>query len=127
MRCRDAALTGGVEYTLFGVAETNADLGLILEGAWDSRGADALSAFEEDAIYGIRLTLNDPQDSSLLLLGVSDVVSGSASLRLEAERRIASHWKLGVEGQAFLNPQPEELEYGLRRDSFLRLTLSYYW
>jgi len=122
-----AALTGGVEYTLFGVAETNADLGLILEGAWDSRGADALSAFEEDAIYGIRLTLNDPQDSSLLLLGVSDVVSGSASLRLEAERRIASHWKLGVEGQAFLNPQPEELEYGLRRDSFLRLTLSYYW
>ena len=121
------AVTGGIEYTLFGVAETNADLGLILEGAWDSRGEDALTPFEEDAIYGVRLALNDEADTSILLFGVTDVVSGGTSVRLEAERRLFGSWKLEVEGQAFLNTQESDLEYGLRRDSFARLTLSYFW
>lgn len=121
------AITGGVEYTLFGVADTDADLGLILEGAWDSRGGDALTLFEEDVIYGLRLGLNDAEDTSVLLIGATDVVSGSTTLRLEAERRIADHWKLAVEGQAFLNTQRSDLEFDLRSDSFLRVKLSYFW
>lgn len=121
------AITGGLEYTFFGIAETNADLGLVLEGAYDSRGEDALTSFEEDAIYGVRLALNDEQDTSLLLLGVTDVVSGGTSLRLEAERRIGNGWKIEVEGQAFLNPQSSDIEASLKSDSFLRLKLSYFW
>ena len=121
------AVTGGLEYTFFGIAETNADLGVVLEGAYDSRGNDALTPFEEDAIYGLRLALNDTEDSSLLLLGATDVVSGGTSIRLEAERRIGNGWKLAIEGQAFLNPQKEDIESGLESDSFLRLKLSYFW
>ena len=121
------AVTGGVEYTFFGIWESNADLGLVLEGAYDSRGDDALTAFEEDAMYGLRLALNDEQDTSVLLLGKTDVVSGGSSLRLEAERRIGQSWRLEVEGQAFLNTQSADIESAIDGDSFLRLKLSYFW
>ena len=121
------AVTGGLEYTFFGVAGTNADVGLILEGAYDSRGNDALTVFEEDVICGMRLALNDERDSAFLMFGATDVRSGSTSLRLEAETRIADGWKLELEGQAFLNPQPEELESTLESDSFLRVKLAYFW
>lgn len=121
------AVTGGLEYTFFGVSGSNADLGFVLEGAYDSRGNDALTAFEEDAIYGLRLALNDTADTSILLLGATDVVSGGTSVRLEAERRIGDGWKLELEGQAFLNPQPGDIERSLESDSFLRLKLSYFW
>lgn len=121
------AATGGLEYTFFGIAETNADLGVVLEGAYDSRGNDALTSFEEDAIYGLRLALNDTADTSLLLLGATDVVSGGTSIRLEAERRIGNGWKMEIEGQAFLNPQSADIESGLKSDSFVRLKLSYFW
>lgn len=121
------AVTGGLEYTFFGIADSNADLGIVLEGAYDSRGNDALTAFEEDAIYGLRLALNDEQDTSVLLLGKTDVVSGGSSLRLEAERRIGQSWRLEIEGQAFLNTQPEDIESAVESDSFVRLKLSYFW
>ncbi len=121
------AVTGGLEYTLFGVADSNADLGLILEGAWDSRGEQALTPFEEDAIYGVRLALNDERDTSLLVIGTTDVSSGGTSVRLEAQRRLFGSWKAEVEAQAFLNTQRSDLEYDLRRDTYVRLKLSYFW
>ena len=121
------AVTGGLEYTLFGVADSNADLGLILEGAWDSRGEQALTPFEEDAIYGVRLALNDERDTSLLVIGTTDVSSGGTSVRLEAQRRLFGSWKAEVEAQAFLNTQRSDLEYDLRRDTYVRLRLSYFW
>ncbi|MGB0506127.1 MAG: hypothetical protein ACPGGK_08005, partial [Pikeienuella sp.] len=55
------AATGGVEYTLYGLLD-NADLGLIGEYAWDSRGNDAASVFQNDVIIGARLALNDRAD-----------------------------------------------------------------
>lgn len=121
------AVTGGLEYTFFGIADSNADLGIVLEGAYDSRGNDALTAFEEDAVYGLRLALNDEQDTPILLLGKTDVVSGGSSLRLEAERRIGQSWRLEIEGQAFLNTQTEDIESAVESDSFVRLKLSYFW
>ena len=87
---------------------------MVLEGAYDSRCNDALTSFEEDAIYGLRLALNDTADTSLLLLGATDVVSGGTSIRLEAERRIGNGWKMEIEGQAFLNPQSADIESGLQ-------------
>jgi len=119
-----AALTGGLEHTLFGIAETNADLGLIAEYAWDSRGGKALTAFENDLVLGTRLTLNDEQDTSLLLTGAIETTDGATALRLEAEWRLSAHWKAAVEGMGFLNrdtPDP------FARDSFLRLKLSYFF
>lgn len=121
------AVTGGFEHTLFGIYETPMDLGLIVEGAWDSRGDDALSPFNREAVAGARLSFNDEEDTAILFFGAADVVTGSTSLRLEAERRIAEGWKLEAEGSAFLNTDDDDLEASVQDDSFLRLKLSYFW
>ncbi|MEO0719282.1 MAG: hypothetical protein AAFZ06_10450 [Pseudomonadota bacterium] len=121
------AATGGLEHTLYGVSETAMDLGLIVEGAYDSRGQDALTTFNRDVVAGARLTFNDVEDTAILLLGSTDVATGSSALRLEAERRIADGWKAEIEGNAFLNTDDDDLEASVQDDSYLRLTLSYFW
>lgn len=121
------ALTGGLEHTLFGIAESNADLGLIAEYAWDSREDDALTVFQNDAIAGMRLALNDEQDTSVLLTSAVDVTDGGVTLRLEAERRIFDDWKASIESLGFLNTDPNSTASSFADDSFFRLKLTYFF
>ena len=121
------ALTGGLEHTLYGIFDTNADLGLIAEYAWDSRGKDALTTFQNDLILGTRLALNDEADTALLLTGAVDMSDGAVGLRLEADRRIAENWTLGVEGQAFLNNDRAGIAGSFADDHFLRVKLTYFF
>ncbi|MEM7743400.1 MAG: hypothetical protein AAF409_06780 [Pseudomonadota bacterium] len=120
------ALTGGLEHTLFGVFD-DADLGLIFEYAWDSRGDDALTPFQNDAIGGLRLALNDPQDTAILLTAAVDVEDASTTLRLEADRRIAEDWTIAVEGQAFLGQDRSTAAGAFADDSFVRVKLTYFF
>lgn len=119
------ALTGGFEHTLFGVYDTSKDLGLIAEYAVDSRGEDSLGFYYNDVFAGARLALNDEADTSILLLGSLNAESGATGLRLEAERRIADAWTLGVEGQAFMGLSEREARGSVADDSFIRATLTY--
>ena len=121
------ALTGEFEHTLFGIFDSNADLGLIAEYAWDSRRNSALTAFQNDFIGGVRLALNDDEDTAILLTGSVDVTDGSTGLRLEADRRIADDWTLGVEGQAFLGLDRGSPGGAFADDSFLRVKLTYFF
>lgn len=121
------ALTGGIEHTLNGVFDTNADLGLIAEYAWDSRGDKALTIFQNDLVLGTRLALNDAQDTSLLLTGSVDVTDGSAGMRIEAERRISNNWKATIEGQAFFGIDRAGPSGGFADDHFLRLKITWFF
>lgn len=121
------ALTGGVEYTLFGVHDSNADLGLIAEYAWDSRGDDALTTFQNDLILGTRLALNDPEDTAILLTASVDTMDGSTGLRLEADRRLGVNWTVGLEGQAFLGLDRRTQAGAFADDSFVRGKLTYFF
>ena len=120
------AFTGGVEYTLFGVFD-NADLGLIGEYAFDSRGDDATSTFQNDIIVGARLALNDEADTSLLVTSAIDHQHGVASFRLEGQRRVAEGWVASLEGSIFVNSDDDPLGADLQDDSFARLKLTYFW
>lgn len=121
------AITGGFEHTLFGVGETNADLGIIAEYAWDSRGNDSLSNFQDDFIGGFRLALNDEDDTTMLLTGSVDTNDGSMTARLEAETRLSDNWKISAEGQGFFNTGSGINKSPLADDSFLRLKLKYFF
>lgn len=121
------AATGGLEYTFFQIAETEMDLGLIGEYAWDSRGDDATTTFQNDAIAGARLTFNDVEDTAILFFGSVDVETGGTILRLEAERRLWDSWKLEIEGSAFLNIDDDDFAADFEQDSFLRGKLTYFW
>ena len=121
------AATGGFEHTPFGIAKTNYDLGIIAEYAWDSRGNDSLSVFQDDFIGGIRLALNDEQDTTMLLTGSVDTNDGSMTARLEAETRLGENWKLSAEGQGFFNSGRGINKSPLADDSFFRVKLKYFF
>ncbi len=121
------AAIAGVEHTLYGIGGTNFDLGLIAEYAYDSRGDEALTPFQNDAVIGARLALNDAQDTSALLTAAIDTETAETALRLEGERRLGDSFKLSIVGQTFLNTDDASFLDDLRDDHSLRLTLSAFW
>lgn len=121
------AAIAGLEHTLYGFADSNADIGLIAEYAYDSRGDDALTLFENDVVVGARLALNDIQDTSALFTTTVDTETAETLLRLEAERRIGEIAKLSIEGGAFLNTDDSSLADQLQDDHYVRATLSVFW
>ncbi len=137
-----AAAVAGVEYTLYQLAESNADLGIIVEGLYDGRDDDVSLAtfasggnvpadgfvfptlFDQDVFFGLRLAMNDVQDTTVLAGVFTDVDDGLAAFRLEAERRIGQDWKVEFEGQVFFEDNPDNAAALFEDDSFLTLRLS---
>ena len=121
------ALAGGLEHTLYGIASSNADLGLIAEYAWDSRGDATLTGFQDDLFFGARITLNDARDSSLLIAVLTDMENDASSLRLEGETRVADDMTLSVVGQTFWQFDSFEPGGGRTDDDLIRVKLKVYF
>ena len=120
------AAVGGLEYTVFQIMESNADLGLLAEYLYDGRDADAPpTAFENDVFAGARLALNDTQDTSLLLGAIVDPSDSTAAILVEAERRLGEHWKLELEARLFTGSTEDSATLrDLADDSFVALRIS---
>ncbi len=125
---RFQAVVGGSEYTFHQVGGGNADLGLLAEFLYDGRDADAPPTLADDDVFiGARLTLNDPQDSTLLAGAVIDRSSGATALSLEAERRLGDSWKLELEARLFFAAPPDDVLFGVRDDDHATLRLTRYF
>lgn len=110
-----------------GVAGTYADLGVILEFAWDERGKDVPTSFEDDLMFGLRLALND-MESSELLIGMSrDFSEKSRMVSLEASRRFGDRWKAVLTAGLFFDISRDNMVYDLKEDDYLRLELFRYF
>ena len=123
------AFVGGFEYTLYQIFESAADLGLLSEVLYDGRdpGGAPPTPFDNDLFLGARLALNDVQDSSVLAGTVIDLVDGTTSVRVEAERRLGDSWKLGVEIQFVAHAAADNLLATLDKDGFIVLRLSWFY
>jgi len=123
-----AAAVAGFEYTLYQLAESALDLGLLVEYLYDGRDATAPpTLFENDVFAGARLTLNDTQDTSLLAGLVVDAEDQSTLLSIEAERRLGDAWKLEVESRWFINVDRGNLLQSVSDDSYLTVRLRRYF
>lgn len=123
-----AATVAGVEYTLYQILESNADLGLLAEVLYDGRDDDVFqTAFDQDGFFGARITLNDIQDTAFLGGMVIDADDGLGSVRLEAGRRVGDSWKVELEGQAFLESENDAPGAVFQDDSFITLRMSYFF
>ncbi len=120
------AATGGVEYTFFNVAGSNTDVGVLAEYAYDDRDFDA-ALFQNDAFLGLRLAPNDAAGTQVLFGYGQDLDASENAMRIEASRRIGSHWRLSLEAWLFLNAEPGSIQHSLRDDDFVRLELAYYF
>jgi len=123
-----SAATGGFEYTFYGIAETDWDLGALAEYQYDSRDDASLALGQNDLFVGGRLALNDA-DSSEVLFGISQDLDDQAtrSVLLEAETRLGDSMKLNIEGLLFHSSADDNLSYQLRQDDYIQLSLYYYY
>lgn len=122
-----SAAVAGFEYTAFGIAGSDADLGLLAEYLYDDRGPGApRTIYDDDWFGGLRLSLNDVAGTTLLAGAIVD--KGSMIAIVEAQRRLRSHWKIEAEVRWFSDVDPgESLLFAVHRDSYLTLRLARYF
>jgi hypothetical protein len=121
----------GFEYTYVGVMESAADVGLLIEYGWDSRGEADIDTvgtpFQNDLFVGSRIAFNDVQSSEILFGFGADLDHNAASFLLEASRRVGDDYKVSLDLRAFQSSEPADLIYSLRNDDHLQLTIARYF
>ena len=120
------AAVGGFEYTLVGIIGTRMDLGIIGEYAYDERDDTATTPFQNDVMFGLRLTVNDMASTEFLAGVIQDLDRPSQTITIEASRRFGDRWKMTLES-GFFDPAKEDLLYDLREDDFIRFEMAYYF
>ena len=121
------AWVAGFEYSWFGIDESGMDLGLLVEHLFDDRGANASHPLEDDVFAGLRLALNDENDTALLAGAIVDMEGDATNLTLEASRRVGDDWKIELETRIWTGVANDDPMVHLRDDDYLQLTLSRYF
>lgn len=101
------AVVGGFEYTFSRALGSDVDLGLLGEYLYDERGR-AGSPFQDDAMAGLRLALNDAPSSQLLAVAVVDRLTQARFVRVEASRRLGSRWTVSLDGRFFAGARADD-------------------
>ncbi|WP_240478355.1 hypothetical protein [Photobacterium aquae] len=123
-----SAVTAGFEYTYVGVADTAWDVGVLAEYLYDSREKQAPVVGQNDIFAGVRWALNDIAGTEVLF-GVSQDLDDARSqtARLEASSRLGSAWRWNINAWYFDADDERDPVYGLRRDNYVEVGLSYYF
>lgn len=124
-----AAAVAGFEYTLFGVADTAADLGIIAEAQYDDRSVHAPPAIPGEGYFtGVRVALNDP-DSTSILAGILVGSNGSGNFTvIEAERRVTDHLYVELQARLFNRiDHSQPILGGFHNDSHITIRLARYF
>ena len=115
----------GLERTLYAPFGSRADLTVLAEWLYDSRGRRATSVWANDLFVAGSLAFNDVQDTQLVAGLLGDLRHDVRSLNLELKRRLSNSWTMRLEAIANLSADPRDLTYDGRRDSFLGVDLTY--
>lgn len=121
------AAVAGLEYTLFGIDGSAADLGLIMEYLYDDRKDEAPQPFENDVMLGARWVANDVQSTEILTGFFFDLDGDGYGFNLEASRRLGDYWKLSAELRTYTSDSPPDFLYYLRNDDYVQIELARYF
>lgn len=122
-----SAITGGFEYTLYGIADSQADLGIVIEYLYDDRDQLASTPFQNDLTTALRFALNDTQSTEILLGIISDLDDSIMASFIEASRRLGDDFKLTLEARAFSNTVAGRPLYDYRQDDFIQADLAWHF
>ena len=122
------AAVGGFEYTIYGVRDSSADVGLLLEYQYDGRNdRSPVTVAQNDLFAGMRLALNDAEDTSVLAGIAVDLDSSELFLNIEAERRFGDNLDVELQLRSFLNAEPGTLLGAVDQDDYIQLRLNWYY
>jgi len=122
-----AALVSGFEYSFYDIRGTGADLGIVTEWLYDERRDQADLPFQNDALIGLRLALNDEQSLAGLLGIITDLDGGGQLLTLEASRRFGSNIKARLLMTLFQNIDDDATFSGFENEDNLQLDMAYFF
>ncbi len=127
------AYTAGIEYTFYGVFESDNDFGVIVEHSYDDRpefeveGGGEGAVFDNDVFLGGRYSLNDAQSGEVLAGFVVDLDNQGRTFRVEGNRRFGESWKGTLELQTFSNIDENDVLSSIEDDDYLKLEMAYYF
>ncbi|OUS24352.1 hypothetical protein A9R01_15855 ['Osedax' symbiont bacterium Rs2_46_30_T18] len=117
----------GFEYTYYGIQESAADLGILMEYGYDQRGKKASALLQNDIGVGARLALNDTQSSSVLVGMIHDLDYNSNSFSIEADRRIGENWKATLRARVFSADDKDDVVSNFTKDDYVKLIFDRYF
>lgn len=125
-----AATVAGGEYTFYAVGGGTADVSLLGEWSYDSRGPLATpsrspNTLENDVFVAVRLPFNDVQSTEVVAGVLADASRTTRSLVFEFSRRASNRWSVQAEAAVLVRVDERDIHYEMRRDSFLDLSLVY--
>lgn len=103
---------------------SRADLGVLVEYHYDSRGEISPAPFDNDLFAGARLAFNDVQSSEALFGFIVDLHNASKILFLEESRRMGESYTLEIEYRGFVSVDRQDVLYLVSRDDHLLVRLA---
>ncbi len=123
-----SAITCGFEYTYSALGNTLMDLGVIGEYVFDDRNEGWITTiYENDIMGGLRLAVNDLDDTTVLVGVIRDLDYASTIILVEASRRLGDAIRLNLDATWFVDIDQEDPAAALSRDSAVKLELVWYW
>ncbi len=121
------ASVGGFEYSFVNIASSGIDVGLIGEWAYDERGEESATGFDNELMIGTRLALNDAASTEALAGIIQDIDSEGSVCTIESSRRISDHLKVNLDVFFVLDSSEEDSIHSLRDDDNVQVELLYYF
>lgn len=122
------AVSGGFEYTFSSLGGSLMDLGVIGEYVFDDRNQGWIATiYDNDIMAGLRLAVNDLDDSTVLLGVIRDVDYDSTIITVDASRRLGDSVRINLDAALFLDMDPNDPASSLSRDTSMKLELVWYW
>lgn len=122
------AVSAGLEYTFYQVYQTDADLGALLELHRDDRATTApFNPLDEDAFAGVRLTMSDVDDTTLLAGIMVDTNDKDRAFSAEFSKRIGQRWKVEADARFYFAASPSSGLGSFRDDDHIIFRLSRYF
>jgi hypothetical protein len=125
------AAQAGFEYTYVGIFQSNADLGLLLEYGWDSRGETSATnqggQNQNDLFFGSRIAFNDAQSSEMLMGFGADLDHSAVSFILEANRRFGDNIKISIDVRFMQSSNKYDALYSIKEDDHIQLGAEWYF
>jgi len=119
----------GFEHTLYAVGGSQTDIGVLVEYLYDGRDPRFAppSIANHDVFAGLRLAMNDTQDTTMLLGGLWDHQTDAIFINVEAQRRMTDQLKLSLNARFFVNMTQVDPLFFVRNDDFMELNFQWYF
>ena len=117
----------GFEHTLYKAILDSGDIGLIMEYNYDSRRSRSSDTLQDDIFIGGRFTLNDSDDTQMLVGSIIDLDGDGQIYQLDFGRRLNDSLTFGIKGSIYQNGKYNSNIYILRQDSWVEINLKQYF